>query len=66
MRGEGRQQALAATLEQRHFEVLFQLADLLRQRRLGNAQAFGGATDMAFLVERNEIAKLTKIHKFQL
>lgn len=64
--GDGRQQALAAALEQRDVEVLLQLADLLREGRLRQGQAFGGAADVAFLVERDEIAELAKIHKLFL
>ncbi|MDT4872579.1 hypothetical protein FQZ97_1077710 [compost metagenome] len=63
MGGEGRQQALAAALEQADVEVLLQLADLLGERRLRQAQALGGAAYMAFLVEGDEVAKLSKIHK---
>lgn len=64
--GDGRQQALAAALEQRDVEVLLQLADLLREGRLRQGQAFGGAADVAFFVERDEIAELAKIHKMFL
>ncbi|MNH06601.1 hypothetical protein D3C79_659740 [compost metagenome] len=34
VRGQGRQQAFVAALEQAHIEVLLKLADLLRKRRL--------------------------------
>ncbi|VFT25262.1 Uncharacterised protein [Pseudomonas aeruginosa] len=63
VRGDGRQQPLAAALEQRDIQVLLQLADLLGKRRLRQGQAFGGAADVTFLVERDEIAELAKIHK---
>ncbi|MOA21668.1 hypothetical protein D3C78_1421720 [compost metagenome] len=63
VRRHGRHQALAVALEQRDFEVAFELADLLRKRRLGQRQALRGAADMAFFVDRDEIAELAKIHK---
>ena len=64
VRGQGGQQAPATALEQADVQLALQLADLLRQRWLGNTQALGGAADMAFLIERDEVAELTKIHKF--
>ncbi|MNO80222.1 hypothetical protein D3C76_714190 [compost metagenome] len=63
MRGQRRQQALAAALKQAHVQVLLQLAYLLGECRLRQAQALGGTAHMAFLVERDEVAKLAKIHK---
>ncbi|MNT58185.1 hypothetical protein D3C72_1956070 [compost metagenome] len=66
VRGKRRQQALAAALEQAHIQVLLQLADLLGERRLRQIQALGGAAHVAFLIERDEIAELAKIHKHHL
>jgi hypothetical protein len=60
---QGRQQAFAAAFEQAHVEAVFQLPDLLGQRRLGDRQALGGAAHMAFFVHRDEITQLFKIHK---
>ena len=53
---QGRQQALAGALEQADVEVRFQVADLLRERRLRQTQAFCGTSDVAFLVQCDEIA----------
>ncbi|MNH23098.1 hypothetical protein D3C79_829820 [compost metagenome] len=61
--GEGRQQALVAPLEQADIQAVFELADLLRQRRLRQRQALGGPAHMAFFIDRDEITQLAKIHK---
>ena len=53
-------------LKQLHLQVLLQMPHLLRERRLRQTQPFGGAPDMGFLVERDEIAQLAQIHKHSL
>ncbi|MNN20434.1 hypothetical protein D3C81_1337130 [compost metagenome] len=66
MRGQRRQQALVAPLEQADIEAVLELADLLRERRLRQCQALGGTTHMAFFVHRDEITQLPEIHKCYL
>lgn len=63
VRSEGRQQAFTAALEQGDVEILLQLTDLLRQRRLRDRQALSRTADMAFFVDRDEITQLFEIHK---
>ncbi|MNV60044.1 hypothetical protein D3C71_1524960 [compost metagenome] len=63
MGGECRQQALVAAFEQAQVEAVFQLADLLRERGLGQRQALGGTAHMTFFIDRDEIAQLAEIHK---
>src|SRR5262249_7472191 len=52
--------ALAAT-EQDDAELALHRRDLLRERRLGNADAFGGAAEMQLLGQDREIAQLPQI-----
>jgi len=60
---QGGQQALVAAFEQAQVEAVFQLADLLGERRLGKRQALGGTAYVAFFVHRDEITQLAEIHK---
>ncbi|MCR3837842.1 hypothetical protein K3Z99_12395 [Pseudomonas aeruginosa] len=43
-------------------ELFLQLLDVEAQRRLGDEQASRGATEMQFLGDRDEVAKLSEIH----
>jgi hypothetical protein len=45
----------AAPVKQRHPELLFEPADLLAQRRLGDVKAFGGPAEMKLLGDGNEV-----------
>ena len=66
VRGKGWQQALAAALEQADIQVVFELANLLRECRLGDGKALGSTAHMAFFVHRDEITQLFEIHKYYL
>ena len=50
-----------ATPEQRHAQVLLHLADLLRQRRLRHAEADGGAAEVQFVGNGEEVAELAQV-----
>ena len=52
----------AATLEQNHPQLIFQLLDLPAQRRLGDVQAFGGAGEVEGFPQYLEIAQVTQFH----
>src|ERR1700741_3750461 len=45
-------------------DVLLELTNLLRERRLGDVQAFSSAAEMQFLGNRNEITKMAKFERF--
>lgn len=60
--GPGERDAAAVPFEQRHAEAPFELADRPRQRRLGDAQAARGAAEVQFLGDRDEVAKLPRLH----
>ncbi len=51
--------------EELHLQFRFQRLDLLAQRRLLDAQALGGAGDVAFLGHGNEVAQVPQIHDIQ-
>lgn len=57
----GQANALLAALEQRQAQAFFELGDLPAQRRLGNMQPFGGAADVFFLGDYNEVAQLADV-----
>ena len=52
----------ATAVEQRRAHFLFQLADLLRQRRLRHAQLFGRAGEVLGLGRGHEIAQVAQFH----
>jgi hypothetical protein len=53
---------LLGTVEEGDTEFAFELLDLPRERRLGDAQRQGGTAEMAFPHDRTEIAKRSQIH----
>ena len=48
--------------EQLDLQLGFERLDLLAQRRLLNAQPLGGAGDVAFLGDRDEVAEMAQFH----
>lgn len=61
----GRARALAGAFQQLDAELLLQRLDLRGQRRLGDAEAGGGAAEMPFLGDGEEMAEAadeTEIH----
>ena len=57
----GQFHAARQTVEQRHAQFLLQRADLLAERRLTDAQAFGGLGQVGFLGHRQEVAQQAQI-----
>ena len=49
-------------LQQRASELLLEALDLLRERRLGDEQLFGGARERAFVGDRLQVLQLSKVH----
>src|SRR5262249_32641717 len=49
-------------IEQPDSELVFELANLLAQRRLCDMQSCGSAAEMQFLGNRNEIAEVSQLH----
>ena len=45
----------ARSLEQRYPELLFELADLVAERWLGDVQALGGPAEVELLRDRDEV-----------
>ena len=58
--------AARRALDERHAELRLEAADLLRERRLRDVLARGGAREVALVGERDEIAQLAQIHAFSL
>jgi len=54
--------AARQAVKERRVQFLFQRLDLLRQRRLRNVQALGGAAETALFGHRHEIPHLLQIH----
>ena len=50
------------TPEQLQAELALQPADLLRQRRLGHVQPGGGAPEVPFLGDGDEVPQVTELH----
>jgi hypothetical protein len=46
-------------VQQLHTELTLELAHLRTESGLGEMQAFGGAAEMQFLGDRNEVAQAT-------
>ena len=53
---------MAASLEQRHTDVPFELSNLLAQRRLRRVQAGGGAREVQLLGHRHEVFEMPQFH----
>ena len=49
-------------VEQLDAQLIFQLADLLREGRLGHMQALGRAAEVPFFRHRNEVVQLADVH----
>src|SRR5262245_39322537 len=60
--GVGELDAAWLAAEQLHIEFALQRLDLLAERRLLHAEPLGGARDVRFLGDRDEIAKVPQFH----
>ena len=60
--GGGESDASGETLQQRAAELPLEALDLLRERRLGDEQSFGGARERAFVGDREQVLQLSKVH----
>ena len=58
----GQFDAARLAAKQLHVEFLFQRADLHAQRRLLNAEPFGGPGHVLFFSDGNEIAQVAQFH----
>ena len=60
--GFGQLHAARQSPEERRAELVLQRADLLRQRRLADAQPLGGAREVAGLGDREKVAQVPQFH----
>ncbi|ANZ41521.1 hypothetical protein BBK82_41800 [Lentzea guizhouensis] len=60
--GAGELDLAGGAVQQGHAELGLQLLDLLGQRRLGHVQAFGGAAEVPFLGDGDEVAQVAEFH----
>lgn len=60
--GVGQAHGSAAAIEQRRSQCVFQLLDLLRQRRLRHVQRFGGAGEIALFGNGQKITDVSQQH----
>src|SRR5262249_613568 len=51
-----------AAIEQPDLNLFFQLLDLLTERRLGDVEARGGATEMQLFSDGDEVSQMTQLH----
>ena len=58
--------AMRRAQEQGRTQLLLDLPDLARQRRLGHVQPFGGAAEIALLRHREKVAHLPQVHRLLL
>ena len=63
--GVGRHHDPARPVEQLDAEIVLELPDRLRQRRLRNVQALGGAAEMELLADRHEVAQVPELDPFR-
>ena len=61
--GRRKQHAFAASLKESKTESGFQVADLLRDARLGNTKTIGGAAKVARLGHGQEIPQMTDLNR---
>jgi hypothetical protein len=54
--------AARRAVQERHAELGLEPPDLLRERRLGDVQALGGAAEVALLGDRDERAEMPELH----
>ena len=57
--GLGEPDRTAIPLQQRHAELILELADLLAQRRLCDVQPLGRTGEIQFLAQRHEISEVS-------
>ena len=60
--GLGRHHLLADAVEQRLADLVLELADLVRQRRLGHVDAVGRLREAEVVGQRHEVAKMPQLH----
>jgi hypothetical protein len=53
--------AAGRAVQQRHAELGLEPADLLRERRLGDVQALGGAAEVALLGDGDEVTEVSEL-----
>src|SRR5208282_2932050 len=58
----GKLDAAARALEQLHPEFVFELADLLAERRLRHMQALRGAAEVQLFSDGDEVAEVSQFH----
>ena len=63
--GLGRRDAARVALEQPHAEVGLELADRLRERRLGDVQAGGRARHLPLLHDDDEVVELAQVEHLE-
>jgi hypothetical protein len=60
--GRSELDAARGPVGQRFAELGLKAADLLRQRRLGDVKALGGAAEVPLLGDRDEVAEVSQLH----
>ena len=60
--GLGRHHLLADAVEERLADLFLELADLVRQRRLGDVDPLGRAREAQAIGQRHEVAKVPQLH----
>ena len=60
--GLGQLDGAARPVQERPAQLAFQVLDLLRERRLGDAEAFRGAPEVPLLGDGDEVAEVAQLH----
>jgi hypothetical protein len=60
--GRRQRNAFWLALDERHAEILLELAHLRRQGRLAHEAAFGGLAEMPLVRESHEVSEVTQVH----
>ena len=60
--GSGQRHSALAALQEAHADLLFEVADLHRQRRLADMQPRCGAREVQFLSDCDEITQMPELH----